>query len=149
MRARYNPWRDARDNWPHVQIVHEPLPSNVLGLIRYDGQVVVIDQSLPRRQARCVLAHELVHLERGLTGCRGQWRAKEERIVHDVAARRLITLSQYAAAVVSCGGEDDRELAVELDVDIATLHVRQAMLTQTEQLAITKFLDDRAMWLSA
>jgi len=145
--ARYDPWRDARDNWPHVQIVYEPLPPNVLGIIRCDGQVIVIDQSLPRRQARCVLAHELVHLERGFTNCRGPGRAKEERIVHAAAARRLITLPQLAAGIIACG-EDVRSLSVELDVDQATLQVHRAMLTEAEQLAVRRVLDACEMWLA-
>ena len=144
--SRYNPWRDLRDNWPHVQVVLEPLPERVLGLIRCDGMQVVIDSSLPRRQARCVLAHEIVHLERGLTHCLGEWRAEEERVVHDLAARRLITLTQLAAAMVQVG-DDEARLVTELEVDKATLALRRAMLTSTEQLTIGKFLDDRDVWL--
>jgi hypothetical protein len=146
--TRYNPWRDARDNWPEVQIVHEPLPAGVLGIIRCDGLVVVINERIARRQARCVLAHEIVHMERGLTDCLGMWRSREELAVHDAAARRLITLDQYAAAVVSCGGSDDVALAAELDVDQATLQVRAEMLTTKERLTIQKFYDDREIWLA-
>lgn len=145
--TRYNPWRHLRDCWPEVTVVHEELPPRVLGLVKGDGLVISINQRITRFQARCVLAHEIVHLERGIFDCRGQWRAKEEKVVHELASRRLITLEQFAGAIVACGDEDERLLAVELEVDRATLHVRSQLLTEMERRTVAKFLAERAVWL--
>ena len=68
----------------------------------------MIDPRLSQVQRRCVLAHELVHDERG-GGCDGvfmptDWQpvvARDERLVDDVAVQRLVPYADLVRFVVS------------------------------------------------
>lgn len=132
----YDPWRDAHENWPHIQIRLEPMSGRLLGWLSYP--VIALRRDSSAAQQRCTLAHELVHLERGVLDC-GIWAAREERRVHAEAARRLITFPELAAAVRAAGGTQDLSaLARTLDVDRETLTVRLAGLTTAEHREISR-----------
>lgn len=126
---RYDPWRHLQQVWPEIQVVVEPMHGRLLGWIRYP--VIGLRAGMSGAQRRCTLAHEIVHLERGITDC-GRWAAHEERHVHAVAARRLIRFSDLARAVSEFGPADHRMLAHALDVDRETLQVRLGQLTEAE-----------------
>lgn len=131
---RYNPWRDLRDNWPHVEVRIEPMRGDLLGELRYP--VIALRAGTSAAQRRCTLTHELVHLERGLREC-GRWAAREELQVHAEVARRLITTAQLAGAVRDLGGSHDlAALAGQLDVDAETLQVRLRLITPDEHCRI-------------
>src|SRR5581483_10769071 len=111
----YDPWREAADRWPELQIRLEPMSGRLLGWLSYP--IVALRRDSSAAQQRCTLAHELVHLERGTLDC-GPWAAREERLVHAEAARRLVPVSQLAGAVQVAGGTHDlAALARTLDVD--------------------------------
>ena len=132
--APYNPWRDLRDNWPDVTVVIVPMPGRLLGFVQYP--VIALRAGTTSAQRRCTLAHELIHLERGIDDC-GPWEDREERLVHEEVARRLITTDQPVRAVRDLGGtHDNAALAAALDVDTETLHVRLSLVSPHERAAV-------------
>lgn len=96
---------------------------------RREGRaVIVVDPALPRRERKAVLAHELVHDERGglvdAPNAPPGWAAvvaREERIVDGIVAGRLVPTDKLAVYVeralsLDDGGVDARMVAVEFDV---------------------------------
>jgi hypothetical protein len=137
---RYDPWRDVRLNWPQVRVVIERMTGDLLGEARDGGRVIALRAGTSAAQRRCTLAHEIVHLERGLRDC-GPWLHREEQAVHRTAACRLITVADLVAAIRDLGGADDRgALAQALDVDTETLTVRLAALDRDERRALRRAL---------
>jgi hypothetical protein len=132
--GRYHPWRDLRDNWPEIEVRIEPMPSGLLGELRYP--VIALRAGTSAAQRRCTLTHELVHLERGVRDC-GRWAEREEREVHAEVARRLIAIDLLVAAVRETGGSSDPALlAGPLDVDRETVRIRLELVTAAERTRI-------------
>lgn len=65
-----------------------------MGLQR--GARIWLCRTLAQAERRCTLTHELVHRERGPVPTDPAAAAREEQIVDEITARRLITLSQLA-----------------------------------------------------
>ena len=87
-----------------------------------------MDPSLLQAERRSVLAHELEHVARGPFPC---WATeREEAIVSESAARKLIRLDDLAAALA--WSLDPHEVAHELWVDIPLLYARVQRLTDAE-----------------
>ncbi|HTZ42732.1 MAG TPA: ImmA/IrrE family metallo-endopeptidase [Jatrophihabitans sp.] len=138
--GRYDPWRDVRLNWPGVRVVVEPMSGDLLGELRDAGTIIALRAGTSRAQSRCTLAHEIVHLERGVRDC-GRWLHREELAVHLTAARRLATTAELVAAIRALGGADDRgALAHALEVDSETLSMRLELLGAEERRAIRRAL---------
>jgi hypothetical protein len=136
----YDPWADARENWPQVRVVVEPMTGDLLGEVREDGLVIALRAGTSSAQRRCTLAHELVHLERGILDC-GPWLQREEIQVHTEVSLRLIPLSALAAAIRALGGAEDRAaLAQWLEVDSETLAMRLDRLNATERRMLRRLL---------
>jgi hypothetical protein len=130
----YDPWCDLAANWPEVDVVIEAMPGRLLGVVRYP--VIALRAGTSAAQRRCTLAHEIVHLERGVTDC-GPWAGREELLVHREAARRLIPLPLLTAAARELGADGDlARLASALAVDRETLRCRLAMLTPEEVVQV-------------
>lgn len=126
----YSPWRDLTDNWPDVEVRIAELPGDLLGEVREGGRLIVLRRGTSSAQRRCTLTHEIVHLERGLPSALvPHLLAVEERQVHAEAARRLITVPALAEAI-RVTGSDERDIAAELWVDLATLRARVRDLTR-------------------
>lgn len=130
----YSPWADLAGR-SEVLLFWEPLEGE-LGYTR--GQAIVLDPRQGRRQARCSLAHELAHRDRGdlsvdvdATPDGDRLAARHERQADELAARRLITLARLTDALL--WSLDEWDLADELRVDIDTVRVRLAMLTDREK----------------
>lgn len=68
MGGRWNPWAALRARADVVLVRSVPLAGpRGLAVVFPDGEAVVaVDPGLCRVERRCVLAHELVHDERGL-----------------------------------------------------------------------------------
>lgn len=99
------------------------------GLTSFRRRTITLDASLTRRDQRCVLAHELTHAERGPFP---RWqRAREERLVAGLAARRLIPIMALGEALA--WSLDADTIADELDVDVPTLHARLVSLHPAER----------------
>lgn len=124
----WDPWRaaDALD----VVVALDPVAALLGGgfAVRRQGRaVVVLDPAQDARRQRAVLAHELVHLERGTTdrhGAPGPWSAvvaREEQLVEREVARRLAppTAVRVAVRELAAAGEPVTAdaLAERLDVD--------------------------------
>jgi hypothetical protein len=145
-RAGYDPWRDLAENWPEIHVRIATMPGDLLGQLRYP--VILLRAGTSAAQRRCTLAHELVHLERGIRDC-GPWAAREELHVHDEAARRLLPTAVLVQVLRSfAGSRDHAALADLLDVDGDTLRLRLARLTTAERRAITAGLRT-ASWAAA
>ena len=116
----YDPWGHIGMVWPHIHVeTTQHLPDGVAGLIG-DG-VIWLCRTLSQRGRRSVLAHEIVHLERGPHSiCEG----REEATVDRIAARRLIHEDDLRNALAWTGGKVNDEAANELWVDLHTLEVR-------------------------
>lgn len=138
--GRYDPWRDVRLNWPQVRVVIERMTGDLLGEVRDGGAVIALRAGTSAAQRRCTLAHEIVHLERGLHDC-GQWLHREEFAVHLTATRRLIRVTDLVAAIRELGGADDRgALAQVLEVDTETLAMRLSQLDRDERRSVRRAL---------
>jgi hypothetical protein len=128
---RYDPWSELRTRWPEIEVVVRPMSGRLLGELRYP--VIALRAGTSAAQRRCTLAHELVHLERGLGEC-GPWSGREELIVHTEAARRLVRPADLERALRDVGGDADlAALAVALDVDTETASLRLRMLDARER----------------
>ena len=107
-----------------AEVVIENLAADLLGETRWPPLRIALARASSAAQRRCTLAHEIVHLERGVADC-GPWAAREETYVHAEAARRLISSDELFAAVRALGGSQNVvELAALLDVDVQTVRVR-------------------------
>lgn len=129
MRSR-NPWRVLRSRH-HIVFDIAPLPAVTGGAVygRWQDGIagIVIDPSLPRRQRRAALAHELIHDERGPIidhpGMPPGWRAvvlREERAVDREVIEWLIPraeLEKFVAARCTLEeGGTAADVAEEFDV---------------------------------
>jgi hypothetical protein len=143
----YDPWQDLDERWPDVTIHVVPMTGDLLGQISGDGRIIELRAGTSSGQRRATLAHEIVHLERGLHDC-GPWQDREERQVHAMASRRLLRVAELAATIRALGGCDDlRAMAIMLDVDVETLEVRLADLERRERRIIRQSLRHQAsLW---
>lgn len=124
MAAGWHPWRALRDR-THVRFEFAELPADTLGMTfdRSGWRVIQVDYRLPRRERAAVLAHELVHDERGILytdSTPAGLVQTEERIVDDETARRLVPLDDLdrwvCARVRSDLAVGWRDVADEWDV---------------------------------
>ncbi|MFT3852127.1 MAG: hypothetical protein QM733_05240 [Ilumatobacteraceae bacterium] len=121
--APWNPWRALRDR-PEIELRFADL-GTLRGLWQRDhlGELIVLDAGLDRRARRCVLAHELIHAERGI----GHGAASpasmehEEEAVRRETARRLVPTEPLTAFVDARIALDEpvlvEDVADEFDVE--------------------------------
>lgn len=127
------PWQVLAD-LPDVVVGWQHLPSGA-GWWVPEERVILLDKRLTRVEARCTLAHELIHVLDGHEAChdpRGDRR--QERDADDAAARWLIDVRALSDAVL--WSRHPSELAFELNVDLRTLKVRLDTLTEEERLIL-------------
>lgn len=141
----YDPWVDLAVNWPQLEVVIEPMFDRLLGQLRYP--VIALRAGTSAAQRRSTLAHELVHLERGVRDC-GLWAAREEASVEAEAARRLVRPGDLARILRELGNRPGIGAVAELlDVDSQTLRTRIATLTPAEAAMVRGANDE--LWLVA
>lgn len=134
------PWAELRrrpDIWVHRCRLEEGA-----GWWCPEERVVLLDDRLDRREARCVLAHELAHALLGHEACHdygdSNWLAlRVEAAADDWAARRLVTCQALGEALAE--HPDDLE-AVALRLDVMTDVVRHRLraLTDRERRALAR-----------
>ena len=127
--AGWNPWRALRER-PHIELVWSAMPHGARGAWwpAATRSVIVLDVALPRRERRAVLAHELVHDERGIaytSATPALLIAKEERAVDLETARRLVPAAELARFIERRRDIEPvtvADIAAEFDVppDVAT-----------------------------
>lgn len=128
---------------PGVTVRSSRLPDDEMGCYDHATGTVHIDYRLTAVEERSTAAHEGVHAERGDCCLRGvgpdgdRLERRQERIVHRVAAGRLVELD--ALAQVLARTHSLEEAAEELAVDEDTLWHRLEALAPQE----TSYLQDR------
>lgn len=91
------------------------LPWGALGITRYSDRTVWIVRGLTARQYRTVLAHEVIHAERGSRRELGLRKDEDEAQVDLEVIQRLVPLERYLAG--RSRARNDAHLARLLDVD--------------------------------
>jgi predicted thioesterase len=131
----WDPWAALRDR-ANIRLAWAHLPDGLHGLADHDhptGWVVTLGAHLDRIGRRCTLAHELVHVERGIVTATVATMEREEAIVRAETARRLVPLEQLAEtvqAMVSVGqGVEARHVAEFYDVTIPVASEALRLLT--------------------
>lgn len=124
----WNPWRALRER-PHIELRFADLGSH-RGLWQRDelGDIIVLDVALSRRSRRSVLAHELIHAERGIGHgtASAATMALEEELTRREVARRLVpalALRAFIEAKIDVDGRiasADVEEEFDVDPDVAT-----------------------------
>ncbi len=110
----WHPWRHLRVRYPDVRVsCRHRLPDRLMGL--QAGRRIWMCRTLTQAERRCTLTHEILHLERGLVADPAA-AAREERIVDEIAARRLITLGSLVDGLR--WSRDPAQLAEHLWVDL-------------------------------
>lgn len=94
MAQTWNPWRALRERGESTELWFAPLAERRGLWVRRRGgrDEIYLDERLGRRERREVLAHELVHAERGVGhdgAATAATMAKEEELVWREALRRL------------------------------------------------------------
>lgn len=126
----WNPWHslkargDVRVHWVRP---HPLIPAATDGVER-----IWIDPRANQIERRCLLAHELIHLELSHRGCQP---SAVERLVRAEAAHRLVTTDVLMAHLP--WARSSFELAEELSVTELVLKDRLATLTASEHLHVS------------
>jgi len=145
--VRYDPWEDADARHDVDWLLAEDIPRGDAWWMPW-WRLIVIRASLHPTSRRCVLAHELVHVDNDdeqLVGCGPdgprQARRQETRADRE-AARRLITIDELAAAMLT-HPTNPRAVAHELDVTVEVLQERLDHLDPDERSWLERELDRR------
>ncbi|MGX6513294.1 hypothetical protein [Rhodococcus sp. SJ-2] len=129
---KWHPWRHLRDHHPHIDVTFADLTAHgLLGRITHRG--IDIEQSCDQRERRSTLTHETIHLERGPVPRHPHFAQREERVVEELTARRMITLIELVDVIAWCQGRTDDEAAEELWVELDVLQTRIDTLTLGER----------------
>jgi len=131
---RYDPWRHLAEQFPYLRVELGKLRPGRMGKWTIDNRIVLSCILYPD-EARCTLAHELVHVERGAPPKDPELAAAEEKVVDEIAARRLITLTELRA-VMQMGRS--YQMGAALHVDVGTLLTRMETLTELERTWLTE-----------
>src|SRR5687768_1805983 len=128
--AGWNPWAAARA-WPHLEIWFGDVPDGATWHRDEHGDHIVLDASATRRERRALLAHELVHAERGIgfPHATAATMQREEAIVRRETAVRLVPLDDLASLVERRGDvEPVTEGVVAEEFDVPEDVAREALL---------------------
>lgn len=137
----YNPWLDAFRRYPEVHIEWHAL-GTVHALWSPGHDVILVNESISRAERRCALAHELAHMDTGDRPTEDCWiSARQETAADRLAARRLVDVNDLANVIRWC--RDPREVAEELEVTLAVLALRGAMMHPAERGLIDLVLSCR------
>lgn len=135
--GRWNPWKSLVTDFPDWTVsTDERLPGDICGLTTFSEKRIQLCSAISSVQQDCTLAHELVHAERGLAPTDREAANAEERIVDEIAARRLIPIRDVAHELVRAPDMTLSYLAAQLHVDRHTLTVRILTLTPSERRAL-------------
>lgn len=137
----YDPWHDLRSR-PHLTLAVSRLPVGD-AMYFHDVPGIVLDDRLTQIERRCVIAHELAHLDLGhveqAAGCGAGTSRIARRMECDadlLAARRLLPVERLAA-VAKCH-QDRFTTAEHLCVTEHLLQVRLDHLHPSERGAINR-----------
>ncbi|TCN51844.1 hypothetical protein EV641_109235 [Rhodococcus sp. SMB37] len=129
---KWHPWRHLREHFPHIDVHYVNLkPLGIKGRTTHRG--IELHHKSHQRDRRSTLTHEVSHLERGPVPDHPFYAQREEQVVEELTARRMIRLPELVDAVLWCQGRTDDEAAEELWVDHDVLLTRIATLTPGER----------------
>lgn len=139
-----DPWECLAEQHPYLRVEYRgDLPSGEVGQW-HGGDVITLGTNLDATGRRCTLAHELIHIERGLRAGGPITRAREERIVETAAARWLLSPPDIVCGLLWSSDED--ELAAFWRVDIAMARTRWSTLWGMERAWIVERLPSEVLW---
>jgi hypothetical protein len=136
--VRWNPYEALTTDHRDVRAIfaHE-LPNDVCGLYSSKSDSLWVCSTLSGAKRECVLAHELVHRERGIfTDDPDEYEA-EERAVEEVTARRMIPDADLYKVLLAQPGAGLNAWARALRVDRHTVAVRLLTMTPNERQVAT------------
>jgi hypothetical protein len=98
--AGWDPWAAAA-GLPRLEIWFGDVPQGAVWHRDDEGDHITLDASASRRERRALLAHELIHVERGVGYplASSATMQREEAIVRRETARRLVPPAELAALV--------------------------------------------------
>lgn len=139
MGDQYDPWRDLAGR-PHLTFAIARLPTGH-GWYLEDVPGIVLDDRLSRVERRCVMAHELAHVDLGhhdQAAGNGPGTSRiarrREREADELAAHRLLDLRRLADALAWALCPE--EVADELDVTVDVVRRRIRNLTPEDKAFI-------------
>lgn len=138
----WHPWRHMAEQYPHVIICTSyQLDDGVRGLVQ--GNRIWLCRTLDQAERRTTLSHEIGHLERGILPLpsHSMYTRREERIVDQIAARRLIPLAALIDALKWTN--DPPELAELLWTTERIVKCRMESLDPVEVAELEHQLDGR------
>ncbi len=143
---RWEPWRALRAAGDAVELRWGDLPDERGRFERYATlDVIWLDASLSRRDRRAVLAHELIHRERGIGApdASPATMVREEAIVRAEVVRRLVPVAalQHIADAWPDGAMP-REIADHFDVPQDLAEAAMVALTHRVEGHNVAFHDD-------
>jgi len=134
---RFNPWRHLAAEHPDLHVdCRARLAPAIMGQWLTSGDLA-LSRLLGQAERRCTITHETVHVERGPVPADPRLAAREELVVDEIAARRLIPLGDLIDAIRWGQGDPDNE---EMWVDLPTLQARVRTLTDAERAQISEAL---------
>lgn len=134
----YCPWVDLGSR-AHLAFAVTRLPVGE-GWYLPDVPGIVLDDRLDRVQRRCVLAHELAHVDLGHHQVAGngpgtdRLARRNERAADVLAAKRLVSIAQLVLVLPGASGQT--EVAELLEVTPHLLEVRLEHLEPAERLRL-------------
>lgn len=143
-RGIWHPWRHLAHHHPRTVVRFADLPDGLLGYTDLSAGVIWLDRSLTQVERRCTLTHELEHVHRGHIPRDPVLLAREEDLVEQLSARRLVSLRELIDALL--WSDHESEVADELWVDGPTLRARIAGLAADERAAIEERLHESGRW---
>ena len=128
--AGWNPWAAARA-WPDLEIWFGEVPDGATWHRDERGDHITLDATATRRERRALLAHELIHVERGIgfPHATSATMQREEAMVRRETAVRLVPLDDLDALVERRG--EVEPVTVELvteEFDVPEDVAREALL---------------------
>ncbi|QOV97202.1 ImmA/IrrE family metallo-endopeptidase [Rhodococcus pyridinivorans] len=139
---KWHPWRHLREHFPHVDVHFTDLtPLGLQGRLTSRG--IELHRHSRQRERRSTLTHEVSHLERGPVPKHPHFALREELVVEEITARRMIPLPDLVDAVLWCQGRIDDETAEELWVGLHVLKTRLTTLTPRERQWVERELARR------
>lgn len=123
--TKWHPWRRLRE-LAELEVHFAELAEGVRGTIY--NEIITLAAGMNQVERRCVLTHEILHWE---MGHRTRCKHRDEVLVQQATARRLITLDDLAAGLA--WAHNRAELADELWVLEDVLDVRLDHLHPVER----------------
>lgn len=140
MRNTYSPWEELA-SLPHIELRREPIGWGRLGEYIHHLSIIRLEPSMPRRQARAVLCHELRHAEfEDVTTSCGKTNRWQEARADAAAARLLIDVHDLADALLIYE-HNLQAVAVALRVSVDCVETRLHRLHPSERHLITRRLE--------